>query len=97
MKERDMLSNVINDKRLCLITAVDCGFIMKGEKKRFHLKLENREKVYKSGMQFFLATQSKTRLSDVISLIPHKIASYTLLCSRREKNARLVCPSPFGR
>lgn len=83
-----MLSNVINNKRLCLITAVDCGFIVKG-KKCFHLKLENREKVHKSGMQFFLATQSKTRLNDVISLIPHKIASYTLLYLPREKNARL--------
>lgn len=48
----------------------------------------------KSGIRLFFATQSKApaSLSDVISLIPHKIANYTLLYSRRVENARQSSP-----
>lgn len=55
MKERDMLSNVINDKRLCLITAVDCGFIMKGEKRTFSPETRESRKSLQERNAIFLS------------------------------------------
>lgn len=54
MKERDMLSNVINDKRLCLITAVDCGFIMKGGEKTFSPETRESRKSLQERNAIFL-------------------------------------------
>lgn len=55
------------------------------------MRLEGKSK---GGIRFFFAVQSKTpaSLSDVIRLIPHKIAGYTLLYSRTVENARQSSP-----